>query len=85
MRKSSISLFSHLTRLRLKSSAPPLLSRNYISDHPFSSPSLPPVLLARFSPCAITHESVSQNSLFQANPSRNMNTLVESSPQISSR
>ncbi|CAN6554014.1 unnamed protein product [Malus baccata var. baccata] len=85
MRKSSISLFSHLTRLRLKSSAPPLLSRNYISDHPSSSPSPPPVLPARFSPCAITHESVSQNSLFQANPSRNMNTLVESSPQISSR
>ncbi|KAM1153217.1 hypothetical protein TB2_035182 [Malus domestica] len=86
MRKSSISLFSHLTRQRLKSSIPPLLSRNYISDRPSSSsPSPPAVSPARFSPCAIIQDSFFKSSQFHTNPSRNMNTLVETSPQISSR
>ncbi|VVA26009.1 PREDICTED: KINESIN LIGHT [Prunus dulcis] len=84
MRKSPISLFSHLTRQRLKSSAP-LLSRNYISDRASSSSSSPLVSPTRFRPCTETHGLFFKSSQFQANPSRNMNTLVERSPQVSSR
>ncbi|PRQ25876.1 putative acetyltransferase A, auxiliary subunit [Rosa chinensis] len=79
MRKSSISLFSHLSRRSSKSFAP-LLSRNYISDPLASSSSSSSP--TRFRPCTKLHGLFFKNTQFQANPSRNMDTLA---PQMSSR
>ncbi|KAM5563517.1 protein KINESIN LIGHT CHAIN-RELATED 1 [Rosa sericea] len=79
MRKSSISLFSHLSRRSSKSFSP-LLSRNYISDPLSSSPSSSSP--TRFRSCTQLHGLVFKNTQFQANPSRNMDTLA---PQMSSR
>ncbi|XP_050363391.1 protein KINESIN LIGHT CHAIN-RELATED 1 [Argentina anserina] len=75
MRKSSISLFSHLTRHTSKT-IPPLLSTTHISTPPSSSSP------TRFTSCTKLHGQVFKTHQSQSNPSRNMNTLA---PQTSSR
>ncbi|XP_004289925.1 PREDICTED: uncharacterized protein LOC101306096 [Fragaria vesca subsp. vesca] len=80
MRKSSISLFSHLTRHTSKSLAP-LLSRNYISTPP-SPPSSSSSSPTQFTSCTKLHGLIFKPPQFQTNPSRNTNTLA---PQMNSR
>lgn len=84
MRRASISLLSRLTRQHNKALTP-LLSRNYISDTAsFSSSSLhsPGNHLKH---CTKTNGLIVKPRQFQANPSPNIDTLVEEKAQISSR
>lgn len=84
MRRASISLLSRLTRQHNKALTP-LLSRNYVSDTAsFSSSSLhsPSNHLKH---CTKTNGLIVKPRQFQANPSPNIDTLVEEKAQISSR
>lgn len=84
MRRASISLLSRLT-LQHNKALTPLLSRNYISDTAsFSSSSLhsPSNHLKH---CTKTNGLIVKPRQFQANPSPNIDTLVEEKAQISSR
>lgn len=84
MRRASISLLSRLTRQHNKALTP-LLSRNYISDTAsFSSSSLhsPSNHLKH---CTKSNGLIVKPRQFQANPSPNIDTLVEEKAQISSR
>ena len=83
MRKASVILLPHLTRHRFKFLTG-ILSRDYISDASSSSPSLL-VSQNHLKLCAKSHGLFYRNRQFQANSSRNMDTLVERPPQVSSR
>ncbi|KAM6567449.1 hypothetical protein CsatA_026577 [Cannabis sativa] len=83
MRKASLSFFPHLTRHRIKSLTG-ILSRDYISDASCTSPSSL-VSPNHFKPCSKSRGLFYKNKQFQVNPSRNIDTMVEKSPQMSSR
>ncbi|KAF8394289.1 hypothetical protein HHK36_020495 [Tetracentron sinense] len=89
MRRASSSLLSHLTQYRTTCKGR-VLSRDFISDisplpreenpSPFSHPCV--------KPCNKTHGLLllkSKTHQFQSNPSRNLDTLVEKSSNLSSR
>ncbi|CAK7346424.1 unnamed protein product [Dovyalis caffra] len=85
MKRASISLLSHLTRQKPETLTP-LISSNYIlsdtANKPFSSLDSPTPNLKS---CTKTNVLIIKPHQFQANPSRNTGTLVEATPQISSR
>lgn len=86
MKRASILLLSHLTRQKPKTLTP-LLSRNYLSSNTTNTPSY----FSLHSPtnnlksCTKTNGLIIKPHQSQANPSRNSGTLVETTPQISSR
>ncbi|PON60116.1 N-terminal acetyltransferase A, auxiliary subunit [Trema orientale] len=83
MRKASVSFLPHCRRHRFKSLTG-ILSRDYISD---ASSSFPSSLVSpnHLRPCTKSNGLFYKNRQFQANPSRNIDTLVENAPQMSSR
>ncbi|XP_015891395.2 protein KINESIN LIGHT CHAIN-RELATED 1 [Ziziphus jujuba] len=89
MRKASISLLPHIIRRHPKPFSS-LFSRHYISD-PFSSSSSSSsstsslVSPTQVKSCTKNHGLLFRTRQFQANPSRNMDTLVDEPPQMSSR
>ncbi|KAF2320368.1 hypothetical protein GH714_027311 [Hevea brasiliensis] len=84
MRRASISLLSHLTRQKNKALTP-FLSRNYISDTAPSSSSLLHSSSNHLKHCTKTNGLILKPRQFQANPSPNIDALVEKNAQISSR
>ncbi|KDP26549.1 hypothetical protein JCGZ_17707 [Jatropha curcas] len=84
MKRASISLFSHLSRQKTKTLTS-LLSRNYISDSTHSSSSSFHSSTNYLIPCTKTTGLILKTRQFQASPSRNIDTLVETNTQISSR
>jgi hypothetical protein len=86
MKRASILLLSHLTRQKPKTLTP-LLSRNYLSSNTTNTPSY----YSLHSPtnnlksCTKTNGLIIKPHQSQSNPSRNSGTLVETTPQISSR
>ncbi|KAF2320438.1 hypothetical protein GH714_027512 [Hevea brasiliensis] len=84
MRRASISLLSHLTRQKNKAPTP-FLSRNYISDTAPSSSSLLHSSSNHLKHCTKTNGLILKPRQFQANPSPNIDALVEKNAQISSR
>ncbi|XP_038899312.1 protein KINESIN LIGHT CHAIN-RELATED 1 [Benincasa hispida] len=81
-RNASISLLSHSNRLNLRSLS------SFISSNSISNPSpsnSSPVSTPNLKPCTKNHGLFFKFTRFQANPSRNLDTLVEKRPQISSR
>ncbi|PON31507.1 N-terminal acetyltransferase A, auxiliary subunit [Parasponia andersonii] len=83
MRKASVSFLPHCSRHRFKSLTG-ILSRGYISD---ASSSFPSSLVSsnHLKPCTKSNGLFYKNRQFQANASRNIDTLVEKAPQMSSR
>ncbi|XP_023549125.1 protein KINESIN LIGHT CHAIN-RELATED 1 [Cucurbita pepo subsp. pepo] len=81
-RNASISLLFHSNRINLRSLSS-LISPKFISD---PSPSYSsPVSAPHLNPCTKNHGLFFKFNRFQASPSRNLETLVEKRPQISSR
>ncbi|KAL5561865.1 hypothetical protein UlMin_031612 [Ulmus minor] len=89
MRKASISFLPHVTRRRSKSFVPIISGNSISSDAPTSSSSSSSssslVSSNCFNPCTKNHGLLFKSRQFQANPSRNMDTLAEKPPQIPSR
>ncbi|KAI9119325.1 hypothetical protein K1719_010000 [Acacia pycnantha] len=84
MKKISVALFRYFTRRRLNSFAP-FASQSYSSAPSTSSSRSPPVKPpTHLKHCTKSHGLLTRN-MFQANSCRNMDTLVETRTQISSR
>ncbi|XP_054813830.1 protein KINESIN LIGHT CHAIN-RELATED 1 [Prosopis cineraria] len=83
MRKVTVTLFQHLTRRRLHPFVP-FVSKYSSGPSTSSSRSAPINSPTHLKHCTKSHGLLTR-SRFQANPYRNMDTLVETRPQISSR
>ncbi|KAJ8749568.1 hypothetical protein K2173_026217 [Erythroxylum novogranatense] len=83
MKRSSISLLSRLTRRKLETLSS-LLSRSYISDSVVASSSLL-AINNYLEPCTKANALVLKPNKFQSIKHRNIDTLVENQPQITSR
>ncbi|GAV90183.1 TPR_10 domain-containing protein/TPR_12 domain-containing protein [Cephalotus follicularis] len=82
MKRASIFFLSRLTNVRSAPNFSPLLSKNNFYDPTSSSLSSSSALLR---PCTKTHGLILKSHQFQANQSRNMDTLAEKPSRISLR